>query len=190
MNSTPAAAAVATARGIQGAGPEAGRRALRRFASGITVLTVNHDGVRHGTTVSAVVAISREPLLLGACLRSSSAFTALAREAGVFSVNVLSSEQASLARQFAVPGRHRGDAQFADVKWTTDNMTGAPLIDGCLAHMACALTGDQEIGDHHLLTAEVLAGDAGQGAPLLAFAGQLWHEGLSALDTRTPEDKE
>ena len=183
MNSTPSAAAVATARGSRGVSPEAARRALRRFASGVTVLTVNHAGLRHGTTVSAVVAISRDPLVLGACLRASSAFTALACEAGVFSVNVLSSEQASVARQFAASGRHRGDAQFADVEWTTDDLTGAPLIDGCLAHMACALTGDQEIGDHHLLTAEVLAGDPGQGAPLLAFAGQLWHEGLSALDT-------
>ncbi|MET7289774.1 flavin reductase family protein [Streptomyces sp. NPDC005573] len=185
MNSTPSAA-VATARGMPDAGSdEEGRRALRRFASGVCVLTVHHDGLRHGTTVSALVAISRKPLVLGACLQSSSAFTALACEAGAFSVNVLSSEQASVARQFAAPGRERGDAQFAGVEWSTDGLTGAPLIEGCLAHMACALTGDQEIGDHHLLTAEVLAGDLARGAPLLAYAGQLWHEGLSALD---PDD--
>lgn len=183
MNFPPSAAGLVTAQDVQDVGVKTGRQALRRFASGVTVLTVNHDGLRHGTTVSAVVAISREPLVLGACLRPSSAFTALARDAGVFSVNVLSSEQASVARHFAVPGRHRGDAQFADVEWATDDLTGAPLIEGCLAHLACALTGCQRLGDHDLLTADVLAGRPGQGAPLLTFAGQLWHEGLSALET-------
>ena len=43
----------------------AARSALRRIASGVTVLTVNLDGVRHGATVSAVVPISRDPLVLG-----------------------------------------------------------------------------------------------------------------------------
>src|SRR5205085_448279 len=35
------------------------RLALRRLTSGVTVLTVNDDGHRHGTTVSAAVTISR-----------------------------------------------------------------------------------------------------------------------------------
>jgi flavin reductase (DIM6/NTAB) family NADH-FMN oxidoreductase RutF len=120
---------------------ESGRRALRRVAAGVTVLTVNNDGLRHGTTVSAVVALSRTPLVLGVCLRASSTFTAMVRKAGVFSVNVLNDQQGHLARQFAAPDRSHGDAQFAGVEWTEDALTGAPLIGGSLAHLACALSG-------------------------------------------------
>jgi len=163
--------------------PESSRRALRRFASGVTVLTVNCDGLRHGTTVSAVVAISREPLMLGACLRTSSALTTLVRKAGAFSVNVLSSEQEVVAKKFAALGREPGDAQFAGIDWSVDLVTGAPLIAGCVAHIACGFTGCQSIGDHDLITAEVLSGSLGTGDPLLAFAGQLHREGLSALET-------
>ncbi|MDG9703209.1 flavin reductase family protein [Streptomyces sp. DH37] len=159
------------------------RRALRCLASGVTVLTVNSDGLLHGTTVSSLVAISRTPLVLGACLRLSSGFTELARKSGSFSVNVLSSEQASVARWFASPDRGQGGAQFADVVWSTDRHTGAPLLDGSLAHMACAYLGSQRIGDHDLITAEVIAGAPGTGVPLLSFAGGLCQEGSPAPGT-------
>ncbi|MFD5562328.1 flavin reductase family protein [Kitasatospora griseola] len=164
------------------AGQDESRRALRRFASGVTVLTVSDGTVRHGTTVSALVPISRDPLVLGVCLRTPSTFTALARKVGVFSVNVLSTEQATVARTFG-SSRGRGDDQFAGVDWTADPLTGAPLIDGSLAHLACNLTGCQLIGDHHLIIAEVLSGLADDGAPLLTFAGGLRDEGLENFHT-------
>ncbi|MGW4228844.1 flavin reductase family protein [Streptomyces sp. NPDC004980] len=164
---------------------ESGRRALRRVAAGVTVLTVNNDGLRHGTTVSAVVALSRTPLVLGVCLRASSTFTAMVRKAGVFSVNVLNDQQGHLARQFAAPGRSHGDAQFEGVEWTADALTGAPLIGGSLAHLACALSDCRQIGDHDLLTADVLDGEPGSGSPLLTFAGRLHPEGVPDLGAST-----
>ncbi|MEU1850939.1 flavin reductase family protein [Streptomyces sp. NPDC019990] len=182
MNRVPGRTGLTPAPGERTSGRDETRRALRRFASGVTVLTVSDGTVRHGTTVSALVAISREPLVLGVCLRSPSTFTALARKAGVFSVNVLSSQQALLARKFGSSERH-GEDQFAGVEWTVDPDTGAPLIAGSLARLACNLTSCQLIGDHHLLTAEVLSGEASDGVPLLTFAGGLRDEGLADLST-------
>jgi flavin reductase (DIM6/NTAB) family NADH-FMN oxidoreductase RutF len=157
--------------------PESARRALRRVTSGVTVLTINRDGQRHGTTVSAVVTISRDPLILGACLRPSSTFAALMQEAetGMFSVNVLAVEQGPIARHFADPDRPNGDAQFQNVTWGTDELTGAPLIDGCLAHLSCSAVSRERVGDHDLLVAEVIGGRVGPGIPLISFAGRLHH---------------
>jgi flavin reductase (DIM6/NTAB) family NADH-FMN oxidoreductase RutF len=152
---------------------DAARLALRRIASGVTVLTINQDGLRHGATVSAIVAISRNPLVLGVCLRESSAFATMIEQARSFSVNVLAAGQTQLAKRFADPGRRPGDAQFTGLRWTTDQVTDAPLIDGCLAHLACRLTGSHLIGDHRLIVAEVITGTPGDGGPLVSFAGKL-----------------
>ncbi|MFD8981613.1 flavin reductase family protein [Streptomyces sp. NPDC059564] len=153
--------------------PEAARLALRRLASSVTVLTVSRDGVRHGTTASAVVTLSRDPLVLGACLRPTSTFAAMVRRAGKFSVNVLASAQNDVARRFANPGRPLGDAQFEGFDWSTDPLTGAPLLGGSLAHMACRVLGWHQVGDHDMLLAEVTGGNHTVDSPMLSFAGRM-----------------
>ncbi|MFE2140651.1 flavin reductase family protein [Streptomyces sp. NPDC059456] len=150
------------------------RRALRRLASAVTVLTVDGGaGARHGTTASSVVAVSREPLILGVCLSRTSAFTRLALRAGTFSVNVLGVGQGDVAGRFADPERPSGDAQFAGLAWTTDPLSGAPLLDGSLAHLSCRLLDRHQVGDHDLLLAEVTAGVHARATPMLSFAGRL-----------------
>jgi flavin reductase (DIM6/NTAB) family NADH-FMN oxidoreductase RutF len=154
----------------------AARSALRRIASGVTVLTVNLDGVRHGATVSAVVPISRDPLVLGVCLRSPSGFSTMTRQAGQFCVNVLSTKQAWLAVQFAKPNRPPGDAQFHAVQWWADKVTGAPLLAGCVAHMSCEVLSHHPIGDHDLIVAQAVGGFFNNGSPLISYAGALLEE--------------
>jgi flavin reductase (DIM6/NTAB) family NADH-FMN oxidoreductase RutF len=153
------------------------RTALRRVASGVTVLTVCHDEMWHGTTVSAVVAISREPVVLGVCLRQRSAFTTMAERSGYFSVNVLSDAQAGLAARFADPERPMGRAQFEGLNIRACPETSAPLIGGCLAHLACEVTDRYAIGDHHMLVARVVGGCHDHaGEPLLTFGGRLFND--------------
>jgi len=154
--------------------PVEGRRAVRHFASGVAVLTVvTADGGVHGTTVSAVTAISREPLLIGACLAGRSSFSRHLADEGHFTINVLRAEQHAVARWFADPARPAGAAQFDAVPWRTDPDSGAPLLTGSLAHFTCRLHDRLTLGDHDLLVARVFAGAAGTGTPLLSFAGRL-----------------
>ena len=122
------------------------RRALYRLAAPVAVLTVRHGDELHGTTVSALSTVSREPLLLAACLRSSSEFAALAVQAGRYTVNVLGSDQADLARYFSDGSRPSGAAQFAPWSWTTDPYAQAPLLEGALAHYTCRLAGQAARG--------------------------------------------
>ncbi|WP_331735344.1 flavin reductase family protein (plasmid) [Streptomyces sp. NBC_00597] len=153
---------------------DAARKALRRLASGVTVLTVDGGaGARHGTTASSMVAVSREPLILGVCLRRTSTFTRLALAAGTFSVNVLAAGQGDVAGRFADPERPSGDAQFAGLAWTTDPLSGAPLLDGSLSHLSCRLLDRHQVGDHDLLLAEVTAGAHARDTPMISFAGRL-----------------
>jgi flavin reductase (DIM6/NTAB) family NADH-FMN oxidoreductase RutF len=157
------------------------RRAARRLATGVAVVTVWHGDVLHGTTVSSVAAVSREPLLLGVCLREESSMTRVIAAAGRFAVNVLSTRQSALAARFADPGRPNGLDQFDHLEWEPDAFSGAPWIRGSLASLGCHLTTTVPAGDHTLLLGEVVTGRSAEGAPLLHFAGRLHDGTLRAL---------
>ena len=153
------------------------RQAVRRLATGVAVLTVWHGDVVHGSTVSSVAAISRDPLLIGVCLRGESGLTEVLGEARRFAVNVLSTRQSALAGWFADRGRPQGLAQFDHLEWEPDAFSGAPWIGGSLASMGCHLTATVPAGDHNLLLGKVVTARTGEGVPLLHFTGRL-HDGM------------
>lgn len=158
------------------------RQAVRRLATGVAVVTVWHGDDVHGTTVSSVSSVSREPLLIGVCLHAVSGLAEVIDQARCFAVNVLSTRQAALAGWFADPGRPRGLAQFDHLEWEPDAFSGAPWISGSLASLGCHLTTSIPAGDHNLLLGNVVTARTGEGAPLLHFTGRL-HDGmLRALD--------
>jgi flavin reductase (DIM6/NTAB) family NADH-FMN oxidoreductase RutF len=147
--------------------------AVRQFASGVAVLTLADKHGAHGMTVSALAAVSREPLLIGVCLSRGSVFLQRVRDRRWFSVNMLNTEQTPLARWFANSQRPRGSAQFDGISYRTDPTSEAPLIDGALSHLTCRLNRCLPAGDHVLLLATVISGEAGVGFPLLSFARTL-----------------
>ncbi|MEV5177118.1 flavin reductase family protein [Streptomyces flaveolus] len=150
------------------------RRALYHLTAPVAVLTVRHGSQLHGTTVSALGTVSREPLLLGACLRTGSQFAALAAEAGRYTVNVLAADQAELARYFSDGSRPAGAAQFAPWAWTADPYAHAPRLEGALAHYTCRLAGQTRTGDHSLLVGLVTHAAVGRGEPLISYTGGLF----------------
>ncbi|MEW9532085.1 flavin reductase family protein [Microbispora sp. NPDC049125] len=149
------------------------RKAMRKVAAPVAVLTVSHEGRVHGTTVSTLVGVSPTELIIGVSLRSGSLLGGLAVAAGRFTVNLLSGGQGGLARWFADRDRPQGPAQFAGVPWTSAGGDGAPLIDGALAHLECRLVRSIPVADHELLLGEVVDAVAGTGDPLFSFAGDL-----------------
>jgi flavin reductase (DIM6/NTAB) family NADH-FMN oxidoreductase RutF len=161
-----------------------GRRAVRHFASGVAVLTtVTGDGAVHGTTVSAVTAISREPLLIGVCLRTTSSFVRWLAGHGRFTANVLRCDQHDIARWFADPQRPAGTAQFRPVRWRADPGSGAPVLADAVAHFSCRRRDRFSLGDHDLIVADVLDGAVRAGSPLLSFGGRLHDARLPVPET-------
>lgn len=154
--------------------PAQRRRALYHLASPVSVLTVGHEGTAHGTTASTVTLVSRVPLLVGVVLGADSSFARLAAAEGRFAINVLGGEQADVARHFADSARLVGDGQFAGLAWTADSYAHAPLIVGALAHYTCRFHSAHATGDSELLLGYVVRATAGEGPPLLSYAGGLF----------------
>lgn len=143
------------------------RQIMGRFATGVTVVTTEVEGRLHGITVNALASVSLEPLLLLICIDKGAQAHEEIDSCRSFAVNFLTVDQEELSRLFArrgepEPGRLRG------VSYHTGSH-GAPVLDGCLAHLECAVHDRWPAGDHTIFLARVLAGDLGEDAPPLLF---------------------
>ena len=123
------------------------RALLRRFPSGVAVVTVDLEGERIGLAVSRQAALHE-----------------LLRRAGAFGVSLLGEGQEELATRFS-----RGVPPIA--LWTGVALREgrrAPLLDGALGWLECETRAEHAVGDHTLFVGEVVAAEAGTpGRPLV-----------------------
>ena len=142
---------------------------LRRYPSGVSVVTVDAGGQRVGLTVATLVSLSLEPPLVGVAVARQAALHELLREAGLFAVSLLAAGQGSLAEHFA-----RGVPPIG--MWhgieATDGKLGAPLLDGAVGWLECRLVDEVAAGTHTLFVGQVLRAETGADAePLVRVAG-------------------
>lgn len=157
------------------------RAVLGNFASGVTVITApatdgggnaGGDGSGDGPAGFACQSFASlsldPPLVTFMVARTSTTWPRIAR-AGVFCVNILGAEQASLCRSFAVSGSDK----FAGVAHAPAPVTGSPQLDAVPAWIDCRIHAVHTGGDHLIVVGRVEAmGAAGEGDPLLFHQGR------------------
>ncbi len=143
------------------------RKAMRHVATGVTVVTSLRDGEPRGITVNALASVSLEPPSLLICINREARSYLFISTSRVFCVNVLAGEQRALAEHFS--GKVR-DRQFDDVAYRIDT-TGAPVLEGTIAHFDCELAHEYQFGSHSILIGRVLSCAARPGSPLGYFNG-------------------
>jgi 3-hydroxy-9,10-secoandrosta-1,3,5(10)-triene-9,17-dione monooxygenase reductase component len=132
------------------------RTAFGRFATGVAFVTAEVRGTPHGLIVSSFAAVSLDPPLVSFCPSRTSLTWRRMREAGGFTVHVLSDRHGDFARRAAPPGADR----FAE-----------PLRDP-LASFECDLTAEHAAGDHSIVVGQVRRlHTAAEARPLVYFAG-------------------
>ncbi|MDW8284805.1 MAG: flavin reductase family protein [Bacteroidota bacterium] len=154
------------------------KSALRRFASGVTVVSTREGDRLYGITVSAFCSVSlNPPLVLVSIDRNATSHDPLART-GLFAVSFLQAEQVELSERFA--GRIPLEDRFEGVRWRSAQ-TGCPILEEALAYLDCRLWAAYPGGDHTLFVGEVLeAGWRTDGEPLLYYDGR--YHGLKLLE--------
>ncbi len=152
--------------------PNEFRAALGRFASGVTIITVETPtGEVHGMTASAFCSVSLRPPLVLVCIDHLAETYLHIRERRRFGVSVLKEEQEALSEFFADPERNHDAAYRLGVKYRPMR-SGTPVLQNTLANLDCSVVHDYDGGDHTIFVAEVKEIAVAEGAPLLYFRGR------------------
>lgn len=144
--------------------PREYRNALGRFATGVTVVTMEDRGVPYGITVNAFLSASLVPPMIAICIDRRANAHATLFDVERFAVSILNADQRDISERFAGRPDPEGDPYV--------RVYGLPMIAGALAHLACRIEDRVAAGDHTLFVAAVEYLDYREdGTPLLYYRG-------------------
>ncbi|MCU1288287.1 MAG: flavin reductase domain protein FMN-binding [Acidobacteria bacterium] len=143
------------------------RRALSRFASGVTVVTTkDNDGKLFGITVSAFCSVSLEPPLVLICIEKSAGSHHAFEQSRAFVVNILGENQQTISNHFA----SHSDDKFSGISYRS-GIENLPVLEDALTNLECRLRYSHEGGDHTIYVGEIEKATINDGNPLLYFQG-------------------
>ncbi|MER1956628.1 MAG: flavin reductase family protein [Solibacillus sp.] len=142
------------------------RNALGKFATGVTVITTEHDKQEHGMTANAFMSVSLEPKLVVISIGEKARCLSKIKESGIFGVNILAEDQQDYSMIFA--GQKKDEAEV-----TFERLAGVPVLQGAIAQISCDVVSEYVEGDHTLFIGKVRdikLEDSKE--PLLFYAGK------------------
>jgi len=152
------------------------RDALAQFATGVTIVCTRAPNGRYvGFTANSFNSVSLEPPLILWTIARRSGSLGVFESAERYAVNVLSSEQAGLARRFSRPHADRFAGVAHRLGWSD-----APLIDGCVAWLECRHHARYSAGDHVVFVGEVVTVERARGHALMFHQGRFTSTGSSS----------
>jgi flavin reductase (DIM6/NTAB) family NADH-FMN oxidoreductase RutF len=169
------------------------RSILRRFASGVAVVTTVDGGRLWGTTVNSFSSVSlRPPLVLVAFDRRRRIVAGL-QKTRHYAVNILGEDQQALADCFAGGPAPAGQESFdrgslCGAAWHAGS-SGLPLLDEAIATLECTVVDIHPAGDHDLYIAHVdyALKAGGEPLPLLYYAARYLR--IERASSHEPEGK-
>jgi flavin reductase (DIM6/NTAB) family NADH-FMN oxidoreductase RutF len=154
---------------------KAKKHALRLIPYGLYVLTARAGDTVSAATVSWLTQASFDPPRLVVGLRRDTGIWHAVRDAGTFAVNLLGSDQRTLASIFfrhVRPGEDPLHGVSAHL-----GLTGAPILDDLPAYLECRVVEPIDAGDHTLFLAEIVEAGVHDERQALALPDTGWHYG-------------
>lgn len=143
------------------------RTVMRRWASGVSLVTGRHDGEIHGMTVSSFTSLSLEPPLVLVSLERTTKTHRIVAASQHFLVAVLAEDQRSLSDRFAGRVADEQDRFEGVPHWMASS--GCPVPEGSLAYLDCKVSGSHDAGTHTVFIGEVQRADILRQAPPLIY---------------------
>jgi flavin reductase len=132
------------------------RRAMGRFATGVSMLTTRTRDIDHAMTASALTSVSLEPLLLLVCIDREGRFHDAVVDAGFWGVSVFSAAQRPAADWLATRGRPL-HGQLDRIAHQYGPVTGVALSTEALSTFECRTTAVHQAGDHAIVVGQVVS---------------------------------
>src|SRR5450755_3278397 len=115
------------------------RKALGSFATGVTVITVDHEGEVHGMTANAFTSVSLDPQLVLVCVDHKARTHAHLHARKRFGVNILEKDQRSISEYYALATATHQEAERKVGAHFDRTAHGTPVLHGALAYLECRL---------------------------------------------------
>jgi flavin reductase (DIM6/NTAB) family NADH-FMN oxidoreductase RutF len=151
------------------------RGCVGEFATGVTVVTAEYEGLPAGMTLNSFTSVSLEPLLVLVSLGSGSRTLRATSGSGRFAVSILSRGQRDVALDFSEAG-----APFPAGHVARDREGFLP-VSGAAAVLRCHVERIEPAGDHALVIGEVVSIAHGGGEPLIFHRGRFGGIELDAM---------
>ena len=135
------------------ANPDRLRLAMRRFASGVTIVTAGTGDQRAGITVSSFTSISLDPPVVMVAINTESSAASVILQSEHFAVHILSHEQEILSERFAQ--RIPWEEKIRGTVWRTGR-SGAPILEGPATVVDAVLIRSLVVGTHTVMFGRVL----------------------------------
>jgi 3-hydroxy-9,10-secoandrosta-1,3,5(10)-triene-9,17-dione monooxygenase reductase component len=128
------------------------RQTVGHFATGVTIITTEIDGVIRALTANSFTAVSLDPPLVLFCVGKTTKTGQVIHTVKGFAVNILRREQQDLSTYFAGGWTRPSPPPFTFLEWE-----GGPRLDGCAAAVGCSIHAIHDGGDHWIVVGRVLA---------------------------------
>jgi flavin reductase (DIM6/NTAB) family NADH-FMN oxidoreductase RutF len=150
------------------------RNAMRKWVTGVSVVSSISEGIRHGMTVNSFTSISLDPPIVTVTLANDTRTYQLVMRSGVFGLTVLSNQQQFVSDRFA--GRDLETSDRFEGMDTFQLQTGCPLITGGLAFLDCRVVHTYPMPLSTLFIGEVIVGKSIEATnPLIYFNRNFFH---------------
>ena len=127
------------------------KKSLSKFATGVTIITINKDGVMLGKTVNSFAALSLKPPLVLFSLDKKSSSIEKYLNAKNIGINILSSKQKNISSYFSLK-----NSSWNNTEYIVTKKNSIPMIKDCVANFHCKKNKVIKEGDHFLFICKIL----------------------------------
>lgn len=132
---------------------DAFKSGMRKFASGVALITSAANGQRAGLVATAISSVSTSPPTLLVCVNKNASAHDVIDQSGTFGVNLLSAGDLELVDVFSKSARRA--ERFASGDWRS-LVTGAPMLASALASFDCRVVQRLAYETHTIFLGEVM----------------------------------
>jgi flavin reductase len=141
------------------------RQVMGRFATGVTVITVEAQGGVRGMTANAFMSASLAPPLCIVAVAKKARLHRALTDSENFGVSILAQGQEAISQHFAGLGTAQPEVLF-------EHMSGVPVLSGVSAAIAAVIEARHDCGDHSLCVGRIVGMRDDDRPPLVYHAGK------------------
>ena len=127
------------------------RIAMRRLTSTVSIIATQSEGEPYGMIATSLTSVSTSPPSILVCINKSASLYRPCIETGLFTVNLLTTEQASLVSIFS--GEFKGNTRFQFGHW--EYIDELPYLTNAQATLFCTTSQRTNYSSHEIIIATV-----------------------------------